>query len=128
MLLYAVVLKGGICMLANKDLEKIMQNAEECVLNSQAAISGYISNNNLMVSIQFMNQAFLCAKQVQSLYYNICQHPTAFEVEEFYHQFLFLNQEFLTSIETDHGQQHSLIELRRLEDMLQSLKSNSMLV
>ena len=45
------------------NFKKLLQVSYECHLNAEAAVKGFVDNENLSVSIQFMNQAFFCAKQ-----------------------------------------------------------------
>jgi len=103
------------------NFKKLLQVSYECHLNAEAAVKGFVDNENLSVSIQFMNQAFFCAKQVQDLFYKI-HHEQAYEIEQFYHQFLFLNQEFLEALETDHGMQQSFSELDTLSELYNNMK------
>lgn len=105
--------------------DEVLQFAHECFLNTDYAVHGYLDNNNLEVSLQFMHQAYLCAKQVQNQYYKVRDHGQAYKIEQFYHQFLAVNQEFLDAVQTDQSLQHSLIELDSLKNSFDEM-SNSL--
>ncbi|GMB00403.1 hypothetical protein PIPA1_32020 [Pelosinus sp. IPA-1] len=110
-------------------MEYLLQVAHECILNSEYAIDTYIEeeniSNKLYVSLQFMNQAFQCAKQFQNQYYLIRESKGPnYLVEQFYHQFLFVNQEYLDSLKTDHSLQETHSEFKKLEDFYNELRSS----
>lgn len=108
----------------SNDFDMLLQVANECVLNTDYAVRGYIDNNNLVISMQFMNQAFFCAKQIQNRYYQVCDHSQAYLIEQFYNQFLLVNQEFLDALQTDHSLQHSLLELNNLKVSFKEMKNS----
>jgi hypothetical protein len=109
-------------MVISNEFDKVLQFAHECFVNTTCAVKGYAENSNLSVSMQFMNQAFICAKQVQNLYYEVKEHEQTYQIEQFYHQFLFVNQELLEAIQSDHDLQHSLIELENLKDRFDDMQ------
>ena len=75
----------------------LLQVAHECIINTEYAIKSLSESDSLAISIQFMNQAFQCAKQLQQKWDLMNDVNERFLVEQFYHQFLFTNQEFLNS-------------------------------
>lgn len=77
----------------------LLQVAHECIINTEYAIKSLSESNSAAVSIQFMNQAFQCAKQLQQKWDLMSDVNGRFLVEQFYHQFLFANQTFLNSVE-----------------------------
>ena len=78
----------------------LLQVAHECIVNAEYALKSLNESKFAAVSIQFMNQAFQCAKQLQQKWDLMTDVNERFLVEQFYHQFLFTNQAFLHSVET----------------------------
>lgn len=107
----------------SNDFDMLVQIASECVLNTDYAVRGYIDNNNLVISMQFMNQAFFCAKQLQNRYCQVSDRSQAYLIEQFYNQFLSINHEFLDALQTNHSLQHSLLELNNLKISFKEMKS-----
>ena len=107
----------------NKTKEFFLQLSYECLMYSEKAINGYFEFNKPLITIQYLNEAFHCIKLAQSFYLQNCEHGEIEPFESFFHQFMLLNDEFLSALESDHGLQWSLNELETLKTKFDELKS-----
>lgn len=103
--------------------ELLLQFSYECLFNAEQAIKGFNEFKNLSVSLQFMNQAFQCAKLAQYFYSQNYQRGEIQEFEDFFHQFGILNKEFLGALQENSDLQWSYIELNNLENIFNELKA-----
>lgn len=102
--------------------EFILQFSYECLSYSEKAVKGFFEFKNIQISMQYLNEAFQCIKFVQSSYMQNFERGEIEAFESFFHQFMVLNDEFLSAIETNHGLQWSFIELETLSSLYTELK------
>ncbi|MHC1683729.1 MAG: hypothetical protein AB6733_12345 [Clostridiaceae bacterium] len=107
-----------------KTKEFILQFSYECLTYSEKAVKGYSEYKNVQISIQYLNEAFQCIKHVQSFYMQTFERGELQAFEEYFHQFMVFNDEFLSAIESEHDLQWSFIELDSLTKLFNELKSS----
>lgn len=99
----------------------LFEFTQECLSNARQSVMGYQDSKNLAISMQQMNQAYICAKMIQSYYLQNCYDELPL-IEDFLYRFTALNEEFLSAVRTEHSLQASVSEFIELEQIFHDFK------